>query len=193
MIPKLKLHPPCITTNPDLIKGPDFGGEKHGEPFPFVFEVKILWTGPENIFPRSQLKVHTLPSQKWSFDQTTLSFPVCVCGVWCWNCGFVLTTRWDSLQAPVSWTTTHTSNIQSDTNPWGEPCGVWEGRWINIENFQYGQWRRSFQEEKALREVWLLNEGKIKIIFEKKKIKKKKSSSCFPPFFESGQESVSVS
>lgn len=64
MNPRLKLHPPCITTNSDLIKGPDFGGEKNGEPFPLVFEVKILWTGPENIFPRSQLKVHSLPSQK---------------------------------------------------------------------------------------------------------------------------------
>lgn len=31
-----------------------------------VFEVKILWTGPENIFPLSQLKVHILPSSKKS-------------------------------------------------------------------------------------------------------------------------------
>lgn len=106
------------------------GKERRAFSVTLVFEVKILWTGPENIFPRSQLKVHILPSQKWSFDQKDSLF-LCGYRVWCWNCGFVLTTRWDSLQAPVSWTTTHTSNIQSDTNPWGKPCSVWEGKWIN--------------------------------------------------------------
>lgn len=97
------------------------GKERRAFSVTLVFEVKILWTGPENIFPRSLLKVHILPSQKWSFDQKD-SHSLCGYRVWCWNCGFVLTTRWDSLQAPVSWTTTHTSNIQSDTNPWGKPC-----------------------------------------------------------------------
>lgn len=42
-----------------MINGPECGGEKARQTFSvaLVFEVKILWTGPENIFPRSRLKV----------------------------------------------------------------------------------------------------------------------------------------
>ena len=170
-----------------MINGPESRGGKERQAFSvaLVFEVKILWTGPENIFPRSQLKVHILPSQKWSFDQKGC-LSLFGSRVWCWNCGFVLTTRWDSLQAPVSWTTTHTSNIQSDTNPWGKPCSVWQGKW-SIHRTSRRQWRR-VSRKRSLRAAWLLDEGKIKMIF-----KKKRSFSCFLPFFESGQESVSVS
>lgn len=58
MFPEVKLIL-FITTRSIMINEPECGGEKARQTFSvaLVFEVKILWTGPENIFPRSRLKV----------------------------------------------------------------------------------------------------------------------------------------
>lgn len=66
MVPKLKIHHLCIITYSNVTDGPERRRGKEWRAFSVThaFEVKILWTGTENIFPCSQLKVHILPSQK---------------------------------------------------------------------------------------------------------------------------------
>lgn len=49
---ELRNHALRITTCPSLMDGPEHGGEKERPAFSATqeFEVKILWTGPENGF-----------------------------------------------------------------------------------------------------------------------------------------------
>lgn len=79
----------------------------------------------------------------------------------------------------------HTHQISNQIQIHEVCLGVCERADGSIDRTSSRQWWR-VSRKRCFRAVWFFNEGKIKMIFEK-------SSPLFPPFFESGQESVSVS
>lgn len=120
------------------------GKERRAFSVTLVFEVKILWTGPENIFPRSQLKVHTLPSQKWSFDQKKrLSLSLSLYRVWCWN----LYSPPDGIASKHPWAgQPHTHQISNQIQIHEVSLVVCERVNGSIHRTSSRQWRRVFQE-----------------------------------------------
>lgn len=88
--------------------------EKNGEPFPLheCLRLRFFGLGQRTFFHKDDSKCTSCPLGKWPGKKKV---SLLMLKPW-----IVLTTRWDSLQAPASWTTTHTSNIQSGSNPWGE-------------------------------------------------------------------------
>lgn len=108
-------------------------------------EVKFLWTKTwERHFFRAVnwKRVRFLPLWKTIVDHLFLPLSSC----WRSRCRKVelLTTRWDSLRALESWTTTCTEDvdIQQGTNPWGMSSCVdgnvyWSEHRISSEGTEY--------------------------------------------------------
>lgn len=143
------------------------GKERQAFSVTLVFEVKILWTGLENIFPRSLLKVHILPSQKWSFDQKkSLSLYAAI--------GSDAETV-DSYSPPDGIASKHPWAGQPHTHQISNQIQIHEVSLVvcervsrSIHRTSSRQWRR-VSRKRSFRAAWLLNEGKIKMILKQKK------------------------
>lgn len=153
------------------------GKERQSFSVTLVFEVKILWTGLENIFPRSLLKVHILPSQKWSFDQKKKSLSLYAA------IGSDAETV-DSYSPPDGIASKHPWAGQPHTHQISNQIQIHEVSLVvcerasrSIHRTSSRQWRR-VSRKRSFRAAWLLNEGKIKMILKQKK---KNLPPLFPP------------
>lgn len=153
-------------------------GEKNGKHFPFqqFLRLGFVWTGPEDIFPYSQLKV--LPCHEMIVWPKDFAGSDAVAGD--------LYSPPDGIPAKHPRAgQPHTHQISNQIQIHEVRLGVCERVDGSIYRTSSRQWWR-VSRKRCFRAVWFFNEGKIKMIFEK-------SSSPVSPFFESGQESVSAS